>query len=108
MKLYATKISLNEVNHNKELGTIKHIAEANGFSSNLVDRLIKKKLKNNSQPKETGNNNKQDKKYVCIEYNHSLEHTLRKELKNHGIELVFRTTNRTKNILKPKDKFDKN
>lgn len=46
-------------------------------------------------------NNEQTKKYVSIEYIRSVEHGLQEELKSHSIELVFRTTNMTGNVLKP-------
>jgi len=41
----------------------------------------------------------QDQKYVCVEYSHTIEHGLNKELRRHGIKLAFKTTNRTRSTL---------
>jgi len=72
----------------------------------MVDRLVRKH-KNKDQTV----NIIQDKKYVCVEYSHTIEHGLNKELKRHGINLAFRTTNRTRNTLaapcRSQDKFSK-
>src|SRR5436190_22438206 len=41
-------------------------------------------------------------KFTCIEFNHSTQNSLQKELKRHGIELTYRTTNRVRNFLSSK------
>lgn len=89
-------VPLSDNNYNKELNIIKHIAIANGYKSNMIDRLIAKKK--NKRPVDN-NLQKEKKKYVCVEYSHSIQHTLTKELKKHDIQLAFRTNNKTINKL---------
>lgn len=98
---------LSPENHNKEINLIKHIAVSNGFHSNMIDKLISK-FKNRIPKTE---NEESKRKFICIEYSQTLQNGLSRELKRHDINLAFRTSNRTANILSTKakisDKFDK-
>lgn len=83
------------MNYTRELKIIKHIAVANGYESNMVDRLVTK------QTNKVRRNNveRQDRKYVCVEYSHTVQHTIAKQLRRHNIELAFKTNNKIVNRL---------
>lgn len=96
---------LSESNYIKEVNIIKHIAAANGYASNMVDNIISKHKNKNKGPVR----NVDTTKYVCVEYNPTIEHCLKKELKRHDIELTFRTSNKLMthlNKTEPKPKFN--
>lgn len=85
-------VPLTQLNYNKELNIIKHIALANGYKSEMINRLITKHQTKNELSTVA------DKKYVCVEFNHNIQHGIGKELRKHNIELSFRTTNKTSTL----------
>lgn len=83
-------IPLSTDNYNKEVNIIKQIAMANGYPTNLIDKLIgrhKNKLKSNTpSPEKTT--------YVSIEYGGLLHNSLKKELRKQGITMSCKTSNK--------------
>ena len=66
-------LPLSTEDHKNEVDIIKHIAIANGYKSNIIDKIINKKqnrLINIDVPKEKV-------KYIAIEYGKMLHHTLK-------------------------------
>lgn len=101
------KVPLSTSNYENELKIIKHIATANGYRSNLIDKLVAKKrdkIRNTGNNEQPINNNESmnSSKFVCVEYSHNIDHGLKKTLNNQNIKLTFRTTNKIRNILQPK------
>jgi len=90
-------IPLTEENYIKELCIIKQIAISNGFTAEMIDKLVKKYVKQTRS--KISNTN--DIKYTSIEYNDNLHNVLKKELKNEGITLSFKTSNNLSKLTKP-------
>jgi hypothetical protein len=86
-------------NYNKEVRIIKHIALDNGYKTEMINKLIWKHKNKNIRLNNTLDSN-QDKKYVCVEFSDNIQYGLNKILDRQGVRLAFRTTNRTRNLLK--------
>ena len=77
----------------------KRQAVANGYKSNIIDKIINKKqnrLINIDVPKEKV-------KYIAIEYGEMLHYTLKNQLKKQNIVLASKAYNRLENKLKFKN-----
>jgi len=108
------KVPMSPENYEKERTTIKFIAMSNGYDINMVDKLISKRKKKNSQLDSTLANNivRPNKKYVAVEYGHQLNSTLSKELQKDDVILAYRTSNNlakvvTNKISGPVNKFER-
>ena len=94
-------LPLSTEDHKNEVEIIKHIAIANGYKSNIIDKIINKKqnrLINIDVPKEKV-------KYITIEYGKMLHHTLKNQLKKQNIVLASKANNKLEDKLKFKNQI---
>lgn len=99
------KIPMHPDDYITEVNIIKHIARSNGYNTNIIDKLIRKHLNNNTNDKRLTDaqvSNLPQIKYAPIEYGHRLYNLLKKELKPYNIVPAPKTSNKVERLLKPK------
>lgn len=103
-------VPLNKDRFEKERNLIKDIAEANGYSTYLVDKLIRKrKFKDMIRSSTTFQNNVDNSKLISIPYEPHLTRGLKKIFKDVGMTVVYKSGNKIKQLLgNPKDKIGTN
>ena len=87
-------VPLSPDDYTRELNIIKYIAVSNGYSSGMIDNILKKQKANKNQPPD-----QQIPKYVPIEYGHRLYNTLTRELKKFNLVPAPKSHNKLENLL---------
>ena len=82
---------LSQDNYNIEVSTIKHIAIANGYNSNIVEKLIFKHKNRSSKP---------ETKYVSAIYGNHTPFVLLNNFKKFDYKVSFRTNNKISKLLR--------
>jgi hypothetical protein len=100
-------VPMNNDDYNKELNTIKFMAQDNGYDSRIIDKLIRKKSNKTNNPTNKSRNNK----YITLKYGNTLNYKVSNILKNHGYTVSYKTTNKLQDLINPLnaptgDKFD--
>lgn len=96
-----TNIPLKYEDYMEEVNTIKYVAVKNGYSSSIIDKLIRKYKHNKKTINKEINANTQ-RKYISTEYTKNTAATLQNIFKKHNIMMTFRTTNNIQRLLHPK------
>ena len=104
----AYKIPLSEANRNKEINTIKKIAQANGFQNKTIEeiaRKVRRKIdsQNKLRDKTTLEQIKEENtRYVTFSYSGTNTQRMANKFKKHGVSIAYRTQNTLSRILHPK------
>lgn len=109
------KLPLSIKNFNTEYEHIKRVAEINGFSADLIDRLIKKhsiKIRKSSLSTLFAENRKiekncHDEKRVCLTYIPEITDKLKTVFKQNNLRIVYSSKNKLKDLFgSTKDKIE--
>jgi hypothetical protein len=98
-------VPLSNEDYINEKNIIKHIAVSNGYSPELIDKLIlkhKQKKSGNNSPTVHSNDPQVKHDFISTEYGNQFPLTLKNEMKKHGKILAFKTTNKLENKLNTK------
>lgn len=87
-------------NYTKEAGTIKQISISNRHTASLIDKLI---LKNTTYRRSKDH---EKPKYTCTEDSEILYNTLRKQVKQNGITLSYKTRNNLEKSLNTNNRYN--
>lgn len=100
---------MSKQNFVNEVNIIKQIAINNGYSPQLIDNLVSKKLEQKAiLSVYPFVKDKEKKEYKSIEYIGPLSDKISKKLKNKGINITYKTNNNlSKYINNKKEKIDK-
>jgi hypothetical protein len=103
-------IPLNNGNYMKELSVIKDLAKTNGYSSRLIDNLIKKKERKYAMRRiyPLINQKEKDNRWITIPYLGTVSDNIGRKLKKAGFKIAYKN----ESMLRPlfsgcKDKIDK-
>lgn len=108
------KLPLSPKNYKSEYEYIKKVANMNGYSEILVDRLIFKHSNKIRKSKlstlflqNKNNSNQVEKKRVSMGFVPEISNKISKKFREHDMQLVFSNNNKLKNLLgSTKDKID--
>ena len=92
-------VPLDNNDFQAELNTIRFIAVSNGYSSHIIDKLLKKHNNIQLKPRPL---NKTPKKFISAKYTYVMPKILSSVMNNIGYTMSFRTNNKLINILRPK------
>ena len=92
-------VPLDNNDFQAELNSIRFIAVSNGYSSSIIDKLLKKH--NNIQLKPRSHK-ETEKKFISAKYKYVMPKFLSSLMNNIGFTMSFRTNNKLINILRPK------
>ena len=91
-------VPLDNNDFQAELNTIRFIAVSNGYSSHIIDKLLKKHNNIQLKPRPV----KHRKKFISAKYTYVMPKILSSVMNNIGYPTSFRTNNKLINILRHK------
>lgn len=92
-------VPLDNNDFQAELNTIRFIAVSNGYSSSIIDKLLKKHIDIQRKPR---SHNETQKKFISAKYTYVMPKILSSVMNSIGYTMSFRTNNKLINILRPK------
>ena len=105
----AIDIPLNKEAREMEFKIIKQIAKSHNFQTNIIDKLIQKKLLRNwaNNAYQSSTNNDITTKYFSMHFNGPISYKIQRLFSRHGITIAFKSRNTLGNFfINNKDKLD--
>lgn len=104
------RLPLSVINYMEELKNIKRIANINGYTDEEIETLVEKhsrKMKKLESSTLFSQNKKEEITRASFTFNHTITNYLKPIFKQQGIEMVFTSNNKLKDVLgNPKDKIE--
>lgn len=101
-------IPMSEQNYKKELKIIKHLANKNGYKSNIIEKMIgniKRKRRQKNLTQNSDENLGEGKKYISVPYNKVLNKAIRNTFKNSNYKISYQTRNNVHQIINQKTNY---